>query len=156
MEIKIQRTRINEAEILLDIQKKAFKEDLEKYEDYDTSPATEPIEKLIRKINNSFHYTVFLDDIIIGGIEVRKLSDTQFYLNRLYLSPKYQNKGIGAKLMEFIESEFSEALEWTLSTPYMNYRNHYFYEKFGYEKISEHTITEKLILFDYIKHMNIE
>lgn len=153
MEIKIQRTNINEAEVLLDIQREAFKEDLEKYQDYDTSPATESIEKLIRKINNSFHYTVFLDNTIIGGIEVRKLSETQFYLNRIYLSPTYHNQGIGTKLMKFVENEFSQALEWTLSTPYMNYRNHYFYENFGYKKISEHTITEKLILFDYIKHM---
>lgn len=153
MEIKIQRTNINEAEILLDIQREAFKEDLEKYEDYDTSPATEPIEKLKRKINNSFHYTIFLDNTIIGGIEVRKLSETQFYLNRIYLGIDYQNLGIGTKLMEFVENEFSEALEWTLSTPYMNYRNHYFYEKFGYKKISEHTVSDKLILFDYIKHM---
>lgn len=153
MKIKIQRTTINEAEVLLDIQREAFKEDLDKYQDYDTSPATEAIEKLMRKINNSFHYTVFQENTIIGGIEVRKLSETQFYLNRVYLSPNYQNKGIGAKLMGFVENEFPEASEWTLSTPYMNYRNHYFYEKFGYKKISEHIITEKLILFDYIKHI---
>ncbi len=34
--------------------------------------------------------------------------------------------------MEFVENEFSEALECTLSIPYINYRNNYFYEKFGY------------------------
>lgn len=92
MEIKIQRTTINEAEVLLDVQREAFKEDLDKYQDYDTSPATEPIEKLIRKINNSFHYTIFQENTIIGGIEVRKVSETQFYLNRVYLSPNFQNQ----------------------------------------------------------------
>lgn len=153
MDIKIQRTNVNEVEALLNIQMKAFKEDLNIYQDYETSPATESKERLLRKINNSFHYTVFMGDVIIGGIEVRKLSETQFYLNRVYLSPDYQNHGIGFKLMKFVESEFPEALEWTLSTPYLNYRNHHFYEKFGYKKIGEQKITEKLILLDYIKHM---
>lgn len=153
MKIKIQRTSVNEADALLDIQREAFKEDLEIYQDYETSPATESKERLLRKVTNSFHYTVFMDNIIIGGIEVRRLSETQFYLNRVYLIPDYQNHGIGFKLMEFVENEFPEALEWTLSTPYLNYRNQYFYEKFGYKKIGEQKITEKLILFDYIKHI---
>lgn len=151
MKLKIIRSTVDEANILLDIQKEAFSEDLERYQDYNTSPATESIERLRNKIINSFHYTIFLDDEIIGGIEVRKLSNTQCYLNRLYLTPKCHNKGIGTKLMNFIEDEFPEALEWTLSTPYMNYRNHYFYEKHGYSKVGEQVITGKLILFDYIK-----
>jgi hypothetical protein len=53
--------------------------------------------------------------------------------------------------MQFVENEFPSAVEWCLDTPYLNTRNHYFYEKLGYQKVGKHKITEKLWLMDYVK-----
>ncbi|MGG2065229.1 hypothetical protein [Bacillus sp. S14(2024)] len=44
MHIKLAKTKLVEAEELLCIQKEAFQSDLEKYQDYDSSPATEKVE----------------------------------------------------------------------------------------------------------------
>lgn len=38
-------------------------------------------------------------------------------------------------------------------TPYLNKRNHHFYEKLGYIKIGEVQVTEKLQLFKYEKKL---
>jgi len=57
-------------------------------------------------------------------------------------------------VMQLIENEFPSAIEWHLDTPHLNTRTHHFYEKLGYEKIGEHQVSEKLILFDYMKKMN--
>lgn len=46
MKIEVYKTKVNEAEILLHIQKEAFAADLEKYEDYDSIPATEKLGRL--------------------------------------------------------------------------------------------------------------
>ncbi|MFJ6210224.1 hypothetical protein [Lysinibacillus sp. NPDC092081] len=47
MNIVIKRTSEIEAPILLEIQKEAFEDDFRKYEDHDTSPVNEPIERLL-------------------------------------------------------------------------------------------------------------
>lgn len=53
--MKLVRTKLKEAENLLYIQKEAFQSDLEKYQDYDSNPAIEKVERLMRKIE-LFHH----------------------------------------------------------------------------------------------------
>ncbi|WP_026907280.1 GNAT family N-acetyltransferase [Paucisalibacillus globulus] len=151
MDLIILRTKKEEASKLLVIQKKAFKDDLEKYQDHESSPVNEPIERLRMKIELFFHYTIWLNDEIIGGIDVRDLGDGKYRLNRIFISPDFQGLGLGTRIMQVMESEFSQAKEWSLDTPHLNSKNHHFYEKLGYIKVGEHVITEKLRLVDYVK-----
>lgn len=151
MNLTIKRTKEVEARRLLEIQTEAFAEDLKRYEDYDTNPVNESIERLLWKIAAFIHYTIWLGDEIIGGADVRDLQENKYRLNRIFLSNEYQNKGLGSKIMELIESEFPSANEWSLDTPYLNTRNHHFYEKLGYKKVGQHQISAKLLLIDYVK-----
>lgn len=151
MDLIIKRTKEVEARRLLEIQTEAFSEDLIRYEDHDTNPVNEPIEKLLRKIEIFIHYTILLDDEIIGGADIRDLKENKYRLNRFFLSCEYQNKGLGSKIMKLIESEFPTAIEWSLDTPHLNTRNHHFYEKLGFKKVRQHQITSKLFLIDYVK-----
>jgi len=147
----IQRSSKHEASVLLDIQKEAFQEDLIKYEDYETSPVNEPIERLIKKIELFIHYTIWIDGKIAGGADIRDMSEGRYRLNRIFLSERYQNKGFGTEIINLIEAEFPLAKEWTLDTPHLNTRNHHFYEKLGYKREAQHQINSKLILIDYVK-----
>lgn len=156
MELVIKRAKVEEAETLKAIQEAAFADDLLKYQDVEGSPATESTERLIEKINSFYYYTIRHNDEIIGGVNVRKTSDTESRLSRLFLKPTYQNKGIGTKIIKFIEEEFPHTVKWSLDTPYLSYRNQHLYEKMGYKKIGEHRISDKLILFDYEKRMTRE
>ncbi|WKA60231.1 GNAT family N-acetyltransferase [Planococcus shenhongbingii] len=156
MNLVIKRTQETEAVQLLEIQKEAFLEDLKLYEDHETNPVNEPIERLLRKIEIFFHYTIWLEDEIIGGVDIRSLGENTYRLNRIFLSNKFQNQGLGSKIMQLIEKEFPAAVEWNLDTPHLNKRNHHFYEKLGYQKVGQHQITEKLFLYDYVKKMETE
>jgi GNAT superfamily N-acetyltransferase len=60
-----------------------------------------------------------------------------YNLGRIYIDPDYQNKGIGAQTMKFIESAFRDSQKWTLGTPKLAFRNHHFYEKLGYVRIGD-------------------
>ncbi|MFJ7666858.1 GNAT family N-acetyltransferase [Lysinibacillus sp. NPDC097195] len=151
MEITIQRTTEDEATVLLAIQKEAFLEDLTRYHDHETNPANETISRLRTKIQNYTHFTIWLQDEIIGGIDIRELNNHVYRLNRIYLAKAQQNKGFGSHIMHWVENQFSCALEWHLDTPHLNTRNHHFYEKLGYQKVGEHRISETLLLFDYVK-----
>lgn len=151
----LKRSTIHEAAVLLDIQKEAFQEDLITYEDYETNPVNEPIERLIKKIQLFIHYTIWIDGEIAGGADVRDNGDGKYRLNRVFLSKQYQNKGFGTELINLIEAQFPLAKEWALDTPYLNTRNHHFYEKLGYKRQGQHQVNHKLILIDYVKKMGI-
>lgn len=148
MGLLIRRTELNESERLLKIQYNAFIDDVKVY---GTSPAEETLEKLIYKIQNTLYYTIFHEGVIIGGINVCKVSEFTYRIKRVYLDVNYQNRGFGGEILAFIESEFPDAREWTLDTPKLNDRNQHFYEKAGYKKIGETKYSEKLVLIDYAK-----
>lgn len=153
MVLKIRRTKKEEVPWLLEIQKEAFEEDLKRYRDHDNSPVNEPIERLLKKTELYLHYTILLGDEIIGGIDIRDIKANRYRLNRIFLSNQYQNKGLGTRIMQLIESDFPLAEEWRLDTPHLNTRNHHFYEKLGYKKVGEHRVTDSLVLIDYVKKM---
>jgi ribosomal protein S18 acetylase RimI-like enzyme len=152
MALTIQRTSIEEAESLLDIQKKAFYKDWLKYED-PMNPYHESLERLKSKIEEFEYFTIYCDDKIIGGADIRKRSENHYRLNRIYMDPSFQNQGLGYKAIRVLESYFKEAKLWELDTPKDGYGNQHLYEKLGYKKTGEHVVTDKLTLFDYIKKL---
>ncbi|ETI68117.1 GNAT family N-acetyltransferase [Neobacillus vireti] len=151
MALKIEKTKLSEAAALLSIQKEAFQADLKKYRDFESSPAAETLEFFKYKINNSFHYTIFLDGKIAGGICVVKVSDTHYRLFRIFLHPSCQDRGLGGKLVSSIEKNFPKVKTWSLDTPKDNRRNRYFYEKLGYQKQGEYKVNDRLTLIEYQK-----
>ena len=54
MDISLFKSGLNEASIIHEMQIKAFMPLLEKYQDYDTSPANESVERIIDRLNQSF------------------------------------------------------------------------------------------------------
>lgn len=56
--MKLTKIGIDDAEKLWKMQVNAFKGLYEKYQDTETSPATEKIDKIIMRLNQSFTYSV--------------------------------------------------------------------------------------------------
>ena len=154
MALRFRKSTLEDIEKLLPIQKSSFQEDLEKYEDFETNPACETSEKLAENIKKYHHYTILYDDAIIGAIDVRG-NDERMHIDKVFISPTIQNKGIGTAAIHFLEEQFPNVKLWTLYTPYLSFRNHHFYEKFGYQKTKETQLTPKLILFKYEKHSDV-
>ncbi|MFS0597523.1 GNAT family N-acetyltransferase [Peribacillus frigoritolerans] len=153
MDITIKRTSLTEVDMLLAIQKEVFAEDYALYEDHDSTPVNETEAKLIENIERFFHYTILSDNAIIGAIDIRPLDENRLRLSKFFLRNEFQNKGLGSKIIKLMESEFPLIKDWSLYTPYLNKRNHHFYEKLGYIKIGEVQVTEKLQLFRYEKKL---
>lgn len=154
MTLILTKSTQQEAPTLLAIQKQAFQADLLTYEDITSSPVNETLERLHFKIQQFEHFTIWVDKEIIGGIDIRKLANSNYRLNRIFIADAFQNKGLGSQIMQLIEDKFPDARSWTLDTPHLNTRNHHFYEKLGYVKVGEHQISDKLTLFDYEKVMS--
>ena len=154
MSIFIKRTKLDEAEELWEIQKRAFKDDLSKYKD-EMNPANETIEILREKINKFTYFTIFLNDKIIGGADIRQKEKSCCRLNRIYIDLDFQNKGFGYQVITLIENYFPSVYVWDLDTPHLSFRNHHLYEKLGYKKVGAHKISEYLTLFDYVKEIKL-
>lgn len=150
MSLVFKKSTMDDVDTLLTIQKNSFREDLEKYEDYETNPACETSEKLAENIKRFHHFTILDGESIIGGIDVRG-NNERMHIDKLFVSPSVQNKGVGTVAMQFLEERFSNVKLWTLYTPFLSFRNHHFYQKFGYKKTKEIKLSTKLILFKYEK-----
>ena len=56
MNVQLVRIGLDEAEDLWKLQTRAFMDLYERYQDTETSPATEKLEKIIMRLNQSFTY----------------------------------------------------------------------------------------------------
>lgn len=151
MSISFKKTILNNAEVILDLQQQCFKKDFLEYEDYETNPYCETLEDVKRDIYTNQHFTIFLDDNIVGVFEIKEKTNSQ-HLYKLFVSQNEQNKGIGKAVMNMILEKFTNKNKWTVYTPHKNFRNHHFYESLGFEKYGEAILSDKLTLFKYAKY----
>ncbi|OIK08472.1 GNAT family N-acetyltransferase [Bacillus sp. MUM 13] len=151
MDLQLRRTNIEEAGVLLNIQKEAFRDDLLRYGNFSSSPATETWRMLAHRIRFSNHYTIFADGWIAGGVDIMKITEHHYRLFRIFLGTAFQNKGLGEKVMMLAEGKFPDAVMWSLNTPQDNFRNRYFYEKLGYRVVGASKINDSLSLLEYEK-----
>jgi GNAT superfamily N-acetyltransferase len=83
-------------------------------------------------------FKIMLGDTLVGAFMVFKDYPEKGtnVMGTIFLHPDYQNQGIGTYTMEHIHRAFP-AKHWVLDTPEWHTRNHRFYEKLGYRKVSE-------------------
>lgn len=74
---------------------------------------------------------------IVGSVRARE-TDGVCLIGRLIVAPEFQNKGIGRKLINVIENEFTAA-QYLLFTGYKSIKNINLYESMGYQKCEEFT-----------------
>ena len=153
MTITIELAKIEDAEVLKAISVEAFKSDFELYSSY-----PQGIESLAwhrSEIEKRHYYKIQYNGELAGGICVIPSDNEQIEIKYFFISRNFQNKRIGSKTMELIEKQYDWAKMWRLVTPYKSYRNHHFYEKFGYTKVSEiqPDPDEAFKVFEYIKEI---
>ncbi len=133
--LKFKKAQNGDEEILKNIAVRAFQDDKDKYGSF--PPGINFVDWHKSQIHSGMYYKILFKNMIIGGIRLFDKNNGHYRLGAIFISPDYQNKGIGHKAIEFIENLYPNAKKWSLDTPYQNYRNHYFYEKHGYVKVGE-------------------
>ncbi|MBJ8008088.1 MULTISPECIES: GNAT family N-acetyltransferase [Bacillus cereus group] len=143
--ISIEKATILDAEKLTEIMKRTFDEeakqwlpDQEKIVDYNIQPpGYSSVEMTIYSIEELDYCKVILDEEIVGGIIVTISGKSYGRIDRIFVDPIHQGKGIGAQVIDFIEEEFPSVRIWDLETSSRQINNHHFYKKMGYETIFE-------------------
>lgn len=157
MKVTLQQAEISDAEVLHKMQIAAFAPLLEKYRDYETSPATEPVEKTASRLKDpdSFYFRILVDGELAGAIHiVRKGKNGSLWISPLYIAPAFQGKGLAQQAMKLAELKFPADKVWELSTLAEETGHCYLYEKLGYERTERiEPINERTTLVYYKKEM---
>ena len=140
--ITIRTTTKEEALQLSEIQRQAFLPLYERYHDEGT-PCFRGIEDVENRLNspNFKYYTIFEDEEIVGGILYKckgkgpffdQLQEGEYYLQRVYIKPEYQCKGIAQTAILLCEKELTDAKMISVDFPEDLAKNRRCYEKAGF------------------------
>ncbi|WP_088068137.1 GNAT family N-acetyltransferase [Gottfriedia luciferensis] len=154
MNLRLDKATDSDAQVIFDMQVKSFMPLLEKYKDADTSPANEPIENVIKRINYSTGglYKILHYEVLVGAICIYWKEETKFWISPMFILPEYQGRGIARKAIELIEEQFPQATTWELRTILEVKRNCHLYEKMGYRMTDEtKRLNENMTLVGYKK-----
>ncbi|MBQ8165446.1 MAG: GNAT family N-acetyltransferase [Lachnospiraceae bacterium] len=154
MNIKLIRATIEDSKELWQMQLESFQSLLDKYQDYDTNPASEPIDKITNRLKQeeTYYYFICMDDAKVGAIRVIDFkSDGNKRISPIFILPQYQNKGIAQIAMQLCE-QLHGSENWELDTILQEEGNCYLYEKMGYHRTGKTVaINDKLTLVFYEK-----
>ena len=153
--IRLVRATADDAEIIWKMQKTAFAELLEKYRDYETSPANEPLEKTVKRLNSpsTYFYFISVDDKNIGVIRVvdKKSGSEKKRISPIFIMPEHRNKGYAQAAIQAVEA-IHGASGWELDTVLQEAGNCRLYEKTGYRKTGRtQRVNDKMTLVFYEK-----
>ncbi|UHA74665.1 GNAT family N-acetyltransferase [Paenibacillus sp. 481] len=163
MMIQFRRAQIEDAAQLSALMKRTFDQEIQKWHTGDGAPdsnlrppgydSLEMHRYLTRELD---YYAIVLGGIegtIIGGISVESSGKRHARLDKIFIDPSYQGRGLGSKAIAFIESEFPAVEEWRLETSSRQINNHFFYEKAGYVRTYE---SEDEYVYEKIMAGNVE
>ena len=154
MNIKLIRATIEDSKELWQMQLESFQSLLDKNQDYDTNPASEPIDKIIYRLKQeeTYYYFICMNDVKVGAIRIIDFkSDGNKRISPIFILPQYQNKGIAQIAMQLCE-QLHGSENWELDTILQEEGNCYLYEKMGYHRTGKTVaINDKLTLVFYEK-----
>ena len=152
--IKLIKANYANASTMWQLQVKGFTPLFEKYQDCDTTPACESLEKVTAKIAkpSTHYYFICIDGKIIGGINVGDHHDgSPKKIAPLFILPEYQNKGYAQRVIKLVEAMHGSD-NWFLATIKQEEANCHLYEKMGYKLTGEETIiNDKMTIVGYRK-----
>lgn len=156
MEIHLERAGLKDAETIWQMQITAFRELLDRYQDYDTNPGNEPFEKVQARLEqeSTYYYLICLKNgEKAGAVRVvdSKSPGEKKRIAPLFILPDYWNRGFAQQAIRLCEKLHGEK-DWALSTLLQEEKNCHLYEKMGYHTTGVfEKVNDRLTLVFYEK-----
>ena len=155
MEITLVRANLQDAENLWKMQTVAFQDLYAKYQDPETSPATEKLDKIIMRLEQPFTHYYFIDvnGINVGAIRVvdTKEANKSKRISPIFIMKEFRGRGYAQQAMQLAE-EIHGSSRWKLDTILQEKGNCHLYEKLGYRQTGEtKVVNERMTLVFYQK-----
>ena len=151
MTVELIRAGIDDAQELWQMQKEAFAQLLERYRDYDTSPASEPLERTVQRLSDGSSFSF----IVNGGEKVGAIrivtGGERNRISPVFIMPQHRGKGLAQAAIALAE-QLHGGRGWELSTIAQEAGNCHLYEKLGYRRTGQvQAINERMDLVFYEK-----
>lgn len=137
---------------ILELQKEAYFQEAEIYDDYNIPPLTQKIETLRLEWQKGIVIKAEKKGLIVGSVRA-ELVDNICKIGKLIVKTDFQNQGIGKKLMMEIERLFDNCSSYELFTGNKSEKNLIFYRKLGYVDYKTEQIDNDLDLI-YLQKQN--
>ena len=156
MDINLIVAEFKDLNTILQMQKEAFSELYAKYQDTETSPATEKYEDILFRFNQpeTTYYFITADNIKVGVIRIVDCKDdvTRKRISPIFIMSEYRNKGYAQQAIKEAERIHDEQ-HWKLDTILQEKGNCYLYEKLGYHQTGKtEQINDKMTIVYYEKN----
>jgi ribosomal protein S18 acetylase RimI-like enzyme len=151
MDILIERAGIKDAAEILALQRRAYQSEAKIYGDYDIPPLTQTLAEMRADLDKLMVLKALFEERIVGSVRARLIERT-CHVGRLIVDPKFQNRGIGTRLLDEIEARFAGAARFELFTGHLSARNLYLYHKLGYREFQRQDVSPALTLVYLEKH----
>lgn len=153
--MKLIKINIEDAYKLWKMQVEAFNDLYQRYQDTETSPATENVDKIIMKLQQPFTYYYFIqeNDENVGAVRVidKKEHSIPKRISPIFIRPEYRNHGLAQKAILAVE-ELHGNSNWELDTILQEKGICYLYEKMGYYQTGKvEIVNDKMTLVFYKK-----
>ena len=140
--MEIERATVLDAEEILALQKLSYRSEAEIYNDFNIPPLVQTLENIQKDLEDQFFLKAMISERIIGSVRAYA-QGTTCYIGRLIVHPDFQNRGIGKRLMNEIETNFNQCERFELFTGDRSERNTYLYKKLGYKIFKTANITDR-------------
>ena len=154
MKIELVRASMQDAETIWNMQKTAFAGLMEKYQDFDTNPANEPLEKVQRRLAmpETHFYFIQADGVNAGAIRVKDQHDAMpKEISPLFVLPEFRGMGVAQAAIRAAEV-IHGGENWLLLTILQESGNCHLYKKMGYRQTSiTKVINDRMTLVIYEK-----
>ena len=139
MSITLVKATESDIKEIWEMQVEAFKSLLEKYQDYDMSPATESYENVLNKYKQPWtsYYFITRNNEKVGAVRViNKKDGSRKRIAPIWIMPDFRNQGLAQLAMREVEKIYGSQ-HWQLDTILQEQGNIHLYEKLGYKKTGE-------------------
>ena len=121
MRVQLEKASIEDAEAIHQLQVASFLPLLRKYQDHETNPAHDTVERIVDRLKqpSTTYFFIIVDDVRMGAIRV--VYDAQkkrARISPIFIIPEYQNKGYGQEAMALAE-DMVDAETWELMAPHI-------------------------------------
>lgn len=155
MDIQLVKAELKDAQTIWEMQVKSFQKLLDKYQDFETSPASESVDNVRRRLEqeNTYYYFICMANEKVGAVRVidyHKENENK-RISPIFVLPEFQGQGIAQKAIRLCEAVHGSK-GWELDTILQEKGNCHLYEKMGYHATDRtEKINDKLTLIYYEK-----
>lgn len=154
MGIELKPITREDIETVWKMQVEAFQVLLDKYQDYDTSPASEPVDKVLARFEQPWttYFFIMANGEKAGVIRVVDKKDgSRKRISPIWIMPEFRNRGYAQQAILAAEKIYGSG-HWCLDTILQEKGNLHLYEKLGYHRTGRvDKINDKMDIVYYEK-----